>query len=104
MEGRGRGERLDDDLRIPVIAGIWPLQSLRNAEFLANEVPGVSVPKAVLERMAAAHTRKDERDEGERIAMEILAKVEDHIQGIQVTAPFGRIKSAARVLEAVRDR
>ncbi len=97
-------EKLDDGLRIPVIAGIWPLQSLRNAEFLANEVPGVSVPDAVLERMAAAHTRKDERAEGERIAVEILRKVEDHIQGIQVTAPFGRIKSAVRVLEAVRDR
>jgi len=86
--------------RIPILAGIWPMQSLRNAEFLANEVPGVSVPAAVLERMAEAQARGDEREEGERIAIEILGRVRDRIQGIQVAAPFGRIRSAIAVLEA----
>lgn len=95
-------DRVDDDHRIPVIAGIWPLQSLRNAEFLANEVPGVSVPDEVLSRMARAAERKDERREGERIAMEILDRVRDRVQGIQVAAPFGRIKSAVEVLDAAR--
>jgi homocysteine S-methyltransferase len=95
-------DRLDDDLRIPILAGIWPVQSLRNAEFLANEVPGVSVPDAVLERMARARERDEERREGERIAIEVLDKVKDRVQGIQVAAPFGRIQAAIRVLEAAR--
>lgn len=90
--------------RIPILAGIWPMQSLRNAEFLANEVPGVSVPASVLERMAAAQARGDEREEGERIAVEILGRVRDRIQGIQVAAPFGRIRSAVAVLEAAGTR
>jgi homocysteine S-methyltransferase len=90
--------------RIPVLAGIWPMQSLRNAEFLANEVPGVSVPAAVLERMAAAQARGEEREEGERIAIEILERVRDRVQGIQVAAPFGRIRSAIAVLEAAGTR
>ena len=90
--------------RIPILAGIWPMQSLRNAEFLANEVPGVAVPAALLERMAAAQARGEEREEGERIAVEILHRVRDRIQGIQVAAPFGRIRSAVAVLEAAGAR
>jgi homocysteine S-methyltransferase len=94
---------LDDvqgELSLPIIAGIWPMQSLRNAEFLANEVPGVSIPGALLKRMAEAKEANDERAEGERIAIEILTKVFDRVQGIQVAAPFGRIQSAVTVLEA----
>jgi methionine synthase / methylenetetrahydrofolate reductase(NADPH) len=97
-------DALGDDARIPILAGIWPMQSLRNAEFLANEVPGVSIPQAVLERMAAAQVRGDERQEGERIAIEILERVRDRVQGIQVAAPFGRIQSAIAVLEAAGTR
>jgi homocysteine S-methyltransferase len=95
-------DRFEDDLRIPILAGIWPLQSLRNAEFLANEVPGVSVPDSVLERMAKAQLDNREREEGEMIAIEVLHRVRDHVQGIQVAAPFGRIRSAIRVLEVAR--
>jgi methionine synthase I (cobalamin-dependent)/5,10-methylenetetrahydrofolate reductase len=87
---------------IPIMAGIWPMQSLRNAEFLANEVPGVSIPKALIERMAAAKERDEERSEGEKIAVEILTAVLDEVQGIQVAAPFGRIQSAITVLDAAR--
>lgn len=89
--------------RVPIIAGIWPMQSLRNAEFLANEVPGVSIPKTLLERMAAAKERDEEKQEGERIAIEILEAVFSRIQGIQVAAPFGRIASAIGVLNAARN-
>ncbi len=97
-------DALGEDARIPILAGIWPMQSLRNAEFLANEVPGVSIPPSVLERMAAAQARGDERQEGERIAVEILERVRDRVQGIQVAAPFGRIQSAITVLEAAGTR
>jgi homocysteine S-methyltransferase len=95
-------DRFDKELEIPILAGIWPLQSLRNAEFLANEVPGVSVPQVVLDRMARAHEENRERDEGEAIAIEVLHKVRDRVRGIQVAAPFGRIRSAIRVLEVAR--
>ena len=96
-------DRLDDSSSVPILAGIWPMQSLRNAEFLANEVPGVSIPRTLLERMAAAKERDEERQEGERIAIEILKAVYPRIQGIQVAAPFGRIQSAVGVLNAARD-
>lgn len=90
--------------RIPIIAGIWPMQSLRNAEFLANEVPGVSIPEPLLRRMADAQARGEERQEGERIAVEILERVRGRVRGIQVAAPFGRIQSAIAVLEAAGTR
>jgi methionine synthase / methylenetetrahydrofolate reductase (NADH) len=95
-------DTLGNDENIPILAGIWPMQSLRNAEFLANEVPGVSVPKQLLERMAAARERDEERLEGEQIAFEILEKVYPRISGIQVAAPFGRVGSAIRILEVAR--
>lgn len=93
-------DRLGNTLSVPLVAGIWPMQSLRNAEFLANEVPGVSIPKSLIERMTEAKERAAERQEGEKIAVEILEKVYDRIQGVQVAAPFGRLQSAVTVLEA----
>jgi len=73
---------------IPLIVEIWPPTSLRNAQFLANEVPGVIVPEWVLERMAAAQERGDEaaRDEGVSIAREVYDQVKDFVQGVQVSA------------------
>ena len=90
--------------RIPIVAGIWPLVSLRNAEFLANEVPGVSVPDSVLDRMRVASTKgKDEAlAEGVRISQEMIAAVVDRVQGVQVAAPLGRVPVALEVLEALR--
>ena len=89
---------------IPIVAGIWPLVSLRNAEFLANEVPGVSVPDTVLERMRRASTRGKEQAlaEGVRISQEMLAAVADRVQGVQVAAPMGKVPVALEVLEAAR--
>ncbi len=88
-----------EDFRIPIIAGIWPLVSLRNAEFLANEVPGVSVPDDVIRRMGAAQSRGKEAAlaEGVVIAREMLARVRPMVQGAQVSAPFGRVPVALEV-------
>jgi homocysteine S-methyltransferase len=85
---------------IPIIAGIWPLASLRNAEFLANEVPGVQVPQAVLERMRLAQEQGTTaaRAEGVAIAAEMVEAVKDLVQGVQVTAPAGRVGAALEVL------
>ena len=88
-----------EDTRIPVVAGIWPLVSARNAEFLANEVPGVTVPREVLERMRRASDQGKEHAvaEGIAIAREMLARVRGAVQGVQVSAPFGRIELALEV-------
>ena len=99
-------EAVDRDLgdrRPPVIAGIWPLVSARNAEFLANEVPGVTVPEAVLERMRRASARSKEHgvQEGIAIAREMLDRVRPVVQGVQVSAPFGRAELALEVLAGV---
>ena len=85
---------------VPIVGGVWPLVSLRNAEFLANEVPGVSVPARVLERMRAASARSKEHAlaEGVAIAREMLAAVRDRLQGVQVAAPLGRVPVALEVL------
>jgi len=89
-----------ESFRIPVVAGIWPLVSLRNAEFLANEVPGVSVPEEILRRMRSAQERGREAAlaEGVTVAREMFAKVRGGVQGIQVSAPFGRVDVALDVL------
>ena len=88
--------------RIPIVAGIWPLVSLRNAEFLANEVPGVVVPPRIIERMRAASGKSKEHGvaEGIAIAREMLERVRPHVQGVQVSAPFGKVELA---LEVFRD-
>jgi len=85
--------------RIPIVAGIWPLVSLRNAEFLANEVPGVVVPAAIIERMRRASAKSKEHGvaEGIAIAREMLERVRPHVQGVQVSAPFGKIELALNV-------
>ena len=87
-------------VRIPIIAGIWPLVSLRNAEFLANEVPGVTVPLPTIERMRVASAESKERGvaEGIAIAKEMLSRVRPLVQGAQVSAPFGKVELALEVL------
>jgi len=92
-----------ESFRIPVVAGIWPLVSLRNAEFLANEVPGVSVPDEVVDRMrrASAAGKEEALAEGVGIAREMLAAVAERVQGAQVSAPLGRVPVALDVLQAI---
>jgi methionine synthase / methylenetetrahydrofolate reductase (NADH) len=84
---------------IPVVAGIWPLVSVRNAEFLANEVPGVSVPESIITRMRAANEKSKEHAvaEGIVIAREMLERVKPLVQGVQVSAPFGKVELALEV-------
>ncbi len=86
--------------RIPVVAGIWPLVSVRNAEFMKNELR-VSVPDSILERMAQAQTPEAARAEGVAIAREMLIAVRHTVQGAQISAPQGRYSSAVDVLEAL---
>ncbi len=86
-------------LNLPLIAGIWPLTSLRNAEFMRTEVPGVIVPDEVMQRMAAAKDKEEQRETGVAIARENIAELRDRIQGVQVSAPFGNVALALRVLQ-----
>ena len=86
--------------RIPVLAGIWPLTSVRNAEFMKNELR-VSVPDAILERMAKAPNAEAARAEGIQIAREMLRQVRGLVQGAQVAAPLGRYSSAIEVLDGM---
>jgi homocysteine S-methyltransferase len=88
------------DHRIPVVAGIWPLTSYRNAEFMANEVPGVVIPPELLKRMNK-DSKEAQLSEGLAIAREMLERVRPMIQGIQVSAPFGRVELALEVLAPV---
>ena len=87
------------DGSVPVIAGIWPLASLRNAEFMKNEVPGVVVPDSVMARMARPETREEQRLEGIAIAREAVAAIRSVVRGIHVSAPFGNIATAIAVMK-----
>ena len=88
------------DFRIPVIAGIWPLTSLRNAEFMKNDLR-VSMPEEIMLRMAQTDSPDAARREGVLIAQEMLEAVRPMVQGVQVSAPFGRYAVAAEVIASV---
>lgn len=83
---------------IPLVAGIWPLVSYRNAEFMNNEVPGVSVPDWILKKLKSAPDAPKAREIGIGIARQVFLDVKDRIQGIQVSAPFGKVEYALQVL------
>jgi len=95
-------ERIDH-VRIPCIAAVWPLVSYRNAEFLNNEVPGIEVPDWILERMRVASEEGKEAGmaEGLAIARDMVADLQPHVQGVQVSAPFGKVDFALEVFEAL---
>lgn len=95
-------ERIQD-FRIPVIAGIWPLTSLRNAEWMKNDLR-VAMPEEIMLRMAQAAAPDAARREGIRIAQEMLEAVQPIVQGAQVSAPSGRYATAAEVLAGVLPR
>jgi len=90
-------------VRIPIVAGVWPLTSVRNAEFLANEVPGVVIPDQVIARMRHANEQSKEHAiaEGVAIAREMVIALRGTVQGVQVSAPFGRVNLALQVVEAM---
>ncbi|MFC2156753.1 methylenetetrahydrofolate reductase, partial [Acidobacteriota bacterium] len=89
--------------RIPIIGGIWPLFSLRNAEFMHNEVPGAFVPDDIMERMRKAQDVSPEsaRNEGVEIAREVLSQLKHMVQGVQISPPLGKIELALEVLKAL---
>jgi len=90
-------------MRLPIVAGIWPLLSYRNAQFMNNEVPGVSVSDEVMERMRIANDKSKEHAlrEGVAIARETLERVRGQVAGVQVSAPLGRVDLALQVFEGV---
>ncbi len=92
-----RIKNLLGDHRIPVIAGIWPLTGLRNAEYMKNDLR-VAMPEEIMLRMAQADTPEAARAEGIKIAQEMLAAVRPLVQGVQVSAPFGNYETAAEVI------
>jgi methionine synthase I (cobalamin-dependent)/5,10-methylenetetrahydrofolate reductase len=86
--------------RIPIIAGIWPLWSLANAEFMHNEVPGVSIPADVMARMSRAQNKGPEfaREEGVTVSGEIIQRIRAAIHGVQISPPLGKYELALEVL------
>lgn len=87
------------NIKIPIVAGIWPLMSFRNAQFMHNEVPGVSIPDEIMKRMAEPQTAEDARKVGVEIAHGMVESLGKDVQGFQVSAPFGRVELALEVLE-----
>ena len=86
--------------RLPIIAGIWPLTSYRNAEFMVNELR-VPVPEEYMARMRRADTAEKARAEGIAIARDMVQRVRPLVQGVQLSAPFGRYEMAVQVAEAI---
>lgn len=91
-------ERIEH-LNLPVIAGVWPLASLRNAEFMRTEVPGVVVPESIMQRMGSRIEKEDQKAEGIAIARECIQAIRPAVAGVQVSAPFGNVHTALAVLE-----
>jgi homocysteine S-methyltransferase len=88
----------------PILAGVWPLRSLRNAEFLAAEVPGVEVPDAILERMRQADRSGKAAEEGVALACETIEALRGKVAGFQLAAPFNKTEAAVALLETLEDR
>jgi homocysteine S-methyltransferase len=90
-------------VKIPVICGVWPLTSFRNAEFMVNELR-VPVPGNFMERMRRVDNAEKAREEGVAIAREMVARVRGMVAGVQLSAPFGRYQMALDVAEAIGPR
>ncbi len=88
---------------IPIIAGIWPLVSLRNAEFMNNEVPGAKVPESIMEKMRAAKSKSEALEVGINIAQETIRKIYSMVAGVQVSMPFGNVEYPIKVLEVISE-
>jgi methionine synthase I (cobalamin-dependent)/5,10-methylenetetrahydrofolate reductase len=101
LDAFDRFVKRSEHARLPVIAGVWPFENAGNAEFMANEVPGVSVPAGLVARMRSADTPAAAAAEGVSIAREIARAVKDRVQGIQIALPSGRIDAALAVLEGL---
>ncbi len=83
---------------IPIVAGIWPLTSFKNAEFMKNEVPGVEIPDSIIELMSKCKTKEDGLKTGIEIAKNIKEDIAKNVAGFQVSAPFGKVELALEIL------
>lgn len=92
-----------EQYKLPIIAGIWPLTSFRNAEFMVNELR-VPVPQKFMDRMRRADNAEKARAEGILIGQEMAARARFIVQGVQLSAPFGRYDMAIQVAEALGER
>jgi homocysteine S-methyltransferase len=90
-----------EPMRLPIIVGIWPFESALNAEFMANEVPGVTVPDAIVERMRKASSPEAAAAEGVQVAREIVKAIKGMAAGVQISTPSGRLDAALDVLDVV---
>ncbi len=91
-----------EHLELPVLVGVLPLVSYKNAEFLHNEVPGMQIPEAIRERMRKTPGGEAARQEGVKIAREMLFAVRDRVQGAYLMPPLGRYELALQVLEGLK--
>jgi methionine synthase I (cobalamin-dependent)/5,10-methylenetetrahydrofolate reductase len=87
-----------ENIKIPIIAGVWPLLSHRNAVFMNNEVPGVVIPASIIKRMADVTDPDDAKKVGVDIAREMVNELGNKVQGIQLSAPFGRVELALAII------
>ena len=92
-----------EHLKLPVICGVWPLTSYRNAEFMVNELR-VPVPEPFMKRMLKADNAEKARHEGVAIGREMVERARKLVQGVQLSAPFGRYSMAIEVAEAIGSR
>jgi homocysteine S-methyltransferase len=90
-----------EHVKLPLVCGIWPLVSYRNAEFMNNEVPGATVPPEIMERMRRTETREAAFAEGVAIARETYEQVRPLVAGVQLAAPLGRIEGIFSMLGRV---
>jgi homocysteine S-methyltransferase len=90
-----------ESLRLPIIVGIWPFESVLNAEFMANEVPGVTVPDVLVERMRKTTSVEAAQAEGVLVAREIVTAIKSMAAGVQISTPSGRLDAALDVLSVV---
>jgi homocysteine S-methyltransferase len=88
--------------RLPIVAGVFPFESARNAEFMANEVPGIRVPDELLDRMRRADGQAAASAEGIAIAREIARELRQSVQGVQVSTQSGDIDAALAVVDGLR--
>ncbi|MBI5535346.1 MAG: bifunctional homocysteine S-methyltransferase/methylenetetrahydrofolate reductase [Deltaproteobacteria bacterium] len=96
-----RFQKRIEHIKVPLIAGIWPLVSLRNAEFLNNEVPGASVPEPIMERMRRCQKPEEALAVGTAVAREMLTELRSRTRGVQTAVPFGKVNMVLEILQGL---
>lgn len=93
--------KLIDHIHIPIIAGIWPLVSVRNAEFMNNEVPGAHVPDKIMKKLRSTSSREEARKTGIGIARDTIEELMPYTAGVQVSMPFGNVDYSLELLKGI---